>query len=323
MLKKHKCGLVVGKFCPLHTGHEYLLDTATNLCEKLIIISYTSERYYSPIDRHLWLSSLYPDAIVITPEKGMPNDNAYDVLHREYCANILDSLGIYPDIVIGSEKYIPGLAAFLRGYFGKPCKSKILDLNRTQFSVSGSFLRNNTDLIPTWTSTVVQTKLAKRILIIGGECTGKSTLTLALQTKHSDWGLVSEYGREYGENNQYSYESMLHIATVQLQREEAAMQLYTDFVICDTSALVTKFYSKEWYHMVNPLLSFMAERTYDYVFLATRDFPYFNDGTRSGEEFSKKQEDWYKSELAQIQPYYILSGTIDERIAFIEQVISG
>ena len=34
-------GLVVGKFCPLHLGHELLIRRAQTECEELVVLSYT------------------------------------------------------------------------------------------------------------------------------------------------------------------------------------------------------------------------------------------------------------------------------------------
>ncbi|MDP4366102.1 adenylyltransferase/cytidyltransferase family protein, partial [Escherichia coli] len=40
-MKPFATGLVVGKFAPLHCGHEKLINTALAQCEELFIISYS------------------------------------------------------------------------------------------------------------------------------------------------------------------------------------------------------------------------------------------------------------------------------------------
>ena len=54
-------GLVVGKFAPLHAGHEALINTALEQCETVCIISYSSPeiRGYEPEKRLNWLTTRF------------------------------------------------------------------------------------------------------------------------------------------------------------------------------------------------------------------------------------------------------------------------
>lgn len=38
-------GLVVGKFCPLHRGHQHVIATAVAACERVVVVSYTKPEY--------------------------------------------------------------------------------------------------------------------------------------------------------------------------------------------------------------------------------------------------------------------------------------
>lgn len=38
-MSTYKRGLVVGKFCPLHLGHELLINRAQEACEELLLVS--------------------------------------------------------------------------------------------------------------------------------------------------------------------------------------------------------------------------------------------------------------------------------------------
>ena len=40
-----RAGLIVGKFCPLHKGHELLIKTAIAACESVVVISYAKPSY--------------------------------------------------------------------------------------------------------------------------------------------------------------------------------------------------------------------------------------------------------------------------------------
>ena len=38
---RHSLGLVVGKFAPLHLGHEWLIEQSASHCEHLLLLSYS------------------------------------------------------------------------------------------------------------------------------------------------------------------------------------------------------------------------------------------------------------------------------------------
>ncbi|HEY4069076.1 MAG TPA: adenylyltransferase/cytidyltransferase family protein, partial [Burkholderiaceae bacterium] len=55
-------GLVVGKFAPLHRGHEWLIDQAAEACERLLILSYTKPEFErcEVAQRRRWLQQRFP-----------------------------------------------------------------------------------------------------------------------------------------------------------------------------------------------------------------------------------------------------------------------
>ncbi len=156
--------------------------------------------------------------------------------------------------------------------------------------------------------------MPKRLLFIGGESSGKTTLCKTLsQIFGLPW--VSEYGRDLYEqrDGKLVYEDMLNIARVQVEKEKIAMVCTREqWIFCDTSPLVTKFYSQELFGKVDPNLEQLADRRYDDVFLCVRDFPFVNDGTRVSDEFSRRQEEFYRQNLK--QPFYVITGSIEHRV---------
>lgn len=156
--------------------------------------------------------------------------------------------------------------------------------------------------------------MTKKILVIGAESSGKTTFCQALSEElGAPW--IPEYGREFGEKsgNVYKYEDMLHIGLTQVWLERSVEGL-VPIVICDTSPLVTSFYSQKWYGKIDPKLAELALRQYELVFFCARDFGYVDDGSRNGEEFGMEQERYYKDHLT--QPYIVLSGSVDERVEY-------
>jgi FAD synthase len=58
LLPEHAArGLVVGKFCPLHLGHERLIEFASTRCAQLLVIGWSQPGFagYSAERRRRWL----------------------------------------------------------------------------------------------------------------------------------------------------------------------------------------------------------------------------------------------------------------------------
>ena len=70
--KKYRTGLIVGKFSPLHKGHEFLIRTAIAQCTQLYIFAYSNHEFagFDEMKRKQWLTELFPGVIsfVFTPE---------------------------------------------------------------------------------------------------------------------------------------------------------------------------------------------------------------------------------------------------------------
>lgn len=163
--------------------------------------------------------------------------------------------------------------------------------------------------------------MSRRVLFIGGESSGKTTICQVL-SRIGGYPWVPEYGRELFDkkHGKLEYEDMLDIGRIQVQREKIAVLCAREpWVLCDTSPLVTKFYSNEWYGRVDPRLETLALRQYDRIFLCSRDFKYVDDGTRSGAEFSAWQEMFYLTNLK--QPYQILSGSTEARVCKVQDAL--
>lgn len=334
-MKPFKTGLIVGKFCPLHKGHQYLIETAQKSCERLVIISYTKPGYpgCEAQKRRVWLGKLYPETIrlVVDDEwlldksatsafKYVPHDDADEETHRNFTAWLCHTvLGETVDVIFTSEDYGDGFAQVVSKYQRSPAKHICVDKARDAVPISGTQIRESPAQFRGYLSDIVFTSFIKKAVFLGGESTGKSILaeTLAMRLGTE---FAPEYGREIWEKKegQLVFEDLLHIAQVQLKREAELSVSSREWLFCDTSPLTTLFYSGAMFGNVDPELDELSKTDYDVTFLCAPDFEFVQDGTRQGTAFRERQHQWYLNALTQRNvDYVLLGGSLDERIKLV------
>ena len=61
-----KIGFTIGKFAPLHKGHQYLIETAIKEMDEFIIVIYETDKIEIPIEKRAnWIKLLYPNVKII------------------------------------------------------------------------------------------------------------------------------------------------------------------------------------------------------------------------------------------------------------------
>ncbi len=122
----------------------------------------------------------------------------------------------------------------------------------------------------------------KKIVVVGPESTGKSTLSEALATAlNTVW--VPEYAREYLESldRPYTEDDQLLIAKGQVASEDRLIQQANNYLICDTDLYVLKVWGESKYGRVHRwILEEIARRKYDLYLLTNIDVPWQDDPLR-------------------------------------------
>ena len=159
----------------------------------------------------------------------------------------------------------------------------------------------------------------KRILILGPESTGKSTLAEGL-ANHFGEPWVPEYAREYLEDlgRAYRYGDMLEIGKGQVALEDEIAKRAEKYLFCDTDLRVIHIWSEHRFGKTHPwVLEQIAERKYDLILLTDTDLPWTPDPQREYPELEMRNYflDLY-TKLAQESgfPFHLLSGNKDERL---------
>lgn len=123
----------------------------------------------------------------------------------------------------------------------------------------------------------------KKIVVIGPESTGKSSLSEWL-AGHYKTGWVPEYAREYIDNlhREYVQDDLLQIAKGQVAAEEEMTPPEKQgLLFCDTDLYVIKVWSEHKYAACDPwILQQIARRKYDLYLLTYIDIPWTEDPQR-------------------------------------------
>jgi NadR type nicotinamide-nucleotide adenylyltransferase len=171
--------------------------------------------------------------------------------------------------------------------------------------------------------------MLKKIVIIGPESTGKSTLCEQL-SKHYHCSWVKEYARDYLLKNgtDYTFENLLDVAKCQIEIEENAVRnininsscttIKNELLIIDTDMQVLKVWCEFVFNQCHHwILNTIAERKYDLYLLCNIDLPWVKDELREYPDLAVREKLYhhYKDILInQSVPWANISGLHQERL---------
>ena len=277
---------VFGKFYPFHKGHEAMINFALSKCDFLSVLVCSSDtENISGIIRSSWIKKTFENVPNIDVrvfdyiESELPNTSVTSESVSEVWAKIFQKQ--FPDysLLITSEDYGSLVANYMN------IEHVTFNKTRTIFPVSASAVRN--DLFKNWQflPDSVKPYFAIKIVLLGTESTGKTTLSEKLK-KHFKCSLVSEAGRDLiADSNEFCYEDLQLVAKEHARRIDQAVLSDSPLVIIDTDIHITKSYSIFCFGKeleIAPEI-YKANKANLYLYL-NNDFEYIQDGTRLSEE---------------------------------------
>jgi len=89
-----KIGLTLGKFAPLHKGHQFMIETALRETDELFILIYATKVTDIPLNvRAGWLRKLYPNTRIIechdVPPEEVRHDRGWIIMQEDYVVKML------------------------------------------------------------------------------------------------------------------------------------------------------------------------------------------------------------------------------------------
>jgi HTH-type transcriptional repressor of NAD biosynthesis genes len=317
-------GFVVGKFYPPHRGHRHLVDTARRGCDRLVVLlpHHPSQKIPGEL-RKAWLEEIHPDVEIHLVPDELDDDS------EQWARFTVGHLGRAPDVVFSSEDYGPRFAALMG------CRHVMVDRDRETFPVSGTRVRSSPLEHLEWLEPCVRSYFVRRVVLIGAESTGKTTLARALAERYGT-GWVPEYGREYWERKVaglpmdgplpgWASDEFVHIAAEQQRREDEAARSASRVLLCDTNAFATGTWHERYLGFRDERVDAAGRRDrVDLYLLAEPDFPFVQDGWRDGESIRDWMHARFAAQLAALPtPVVRLRGPFDVRIAAASAAIDA
>lgn len=305
---KYKVGMYGGSFDPLHVGHIHDIIRAAATCEELyIMISWCEGRESTSKElRYRWILNStrhLPNVKIILIEDKAVSKEEYntDYYWEKGAADIKNAIGKPIDAVFCGTDYL-GTNRFESLYCPD---SEVIYFDRNEVPVSSTDIRawalGNWDYIPD----VCKDYYTQKVLIVGGESTGKSILVQNLALAYNT-NFVSEVGRDTcdyagGEDFMIAEDLYENILRQKIKVMDAARHS-NRILFVDTDALTTMFYS--WFLLGdNPVNHVKCTKLakavdnisdWDLVIFLEPDVEFVQDGTRSEEiaqnriEYSEK-----------------------------------
>jgi NadR type nicotinamide-nucleotide adenylyltransferase len=304
-------GLVVGKFYPPHLGHRYLIDTARSRCDSLDVLVVDEPGEDPPASvRGEWMREIHPDVnVMLVPDIQEDDDSVAWARHsqRYVTAPI--------DVVFTAEAYGEPFAEALG------CQHEFV--GRDRFPVSGSQIRAHPSEWWAYLEPVVRAHYVARIVVLGAESTGTTTLARALADEY-DTVWVPEYGWTYSEGKlavgdfeRWTSSDFVRVAREQIRREDhLAREARHGLMFCDTDPLATTVWHERYVGTEHPGLVALADsRRYALYLLTNHDVPFEEGPLRDGKDIREWMTDRFRQVLdARATPWFLMTDSLEDRV---------
>jgi NadR type nicotinamide-nucleotide adenylyltransferase len=320
-----RTGLTLGKFAPLHKGHQKLIEAGLRETDKMVVIIYDWPQATDvPVPvRAQWIRDLYPEVEIIEAWGG-PTElgNAPEVTrqHDAYILHLLNGRNITH--FYSSEFYGEHVSRALEAI------DRRIDEPRDHIPASGTSIRAHPYELRHFLDPRVYRDLLTWAVFLGAPSTGKTTLCEAsAQLFNTVW--MPEYGREYWEKHQVerrlTQEQLLEIAQGHRTREDQLACDAREYFFVDTDASTTRAFARYYHGSVSPELNRLADQTsqrYDLFFLCEDDIPYDDTWDRSGAVNRAEMQRQIRADLLQRKiPFISLKGTLNERLKTVSTAL--
>ena len=143
-MNKGKCcskniGFTIGKFAPLHKGHQLLIETAIKEMDEVYCVIYDTDIIDINVEKRAeWIKKLYPNVNILfaynSPKQYGLDEKSVNI-QMKYLSNIIKKIPVTH--FYSSELYGEKVANYLK------IKNRIVDLERKNIPINATKIRNN------------------------------------------------------------------------------------------------------------------------------------------------------------------------------------
>jgi HTH-type transcriptional regulator, transcriptional repressor of NAD biosynthesis genes len=332
--------LVLGKFYPPHAGHHRLVRAAAARSRRTTVAVLGATAESIPLaDRVRWLADEHASdagVAVIGDVDDHPidyHDDATWELHMGVVRSVLSRRAIADgdpaqavvDVVFSSEDYGTELARRLG------VKHVLLDPDRIVVRVSGTAVRADTPANWAHLAPATRAGLCARVVVVGAESTGTTTLSRALAAHYrTEW--VGEEGRQHTEDKLaaataldggtppplddlvWTVGDFVDVARRQAAQEDRAARRSGAILVCDNDAWAATVWCERYLGVSHPLVT-TDRRPALYLLTDHVGVPFEQDGWRDGEH----RREWMTARFAELLaargvPWVKLTGAREHRL---------
>jgi HTH-type transcriptional repressor of NAD biosynthesis genes len=328
-----------GSFDPLHLGHISDIIKAAAVCEELyVMISWCEGRESTSKElRYRWILNCtkhLPNVRIILVEDQAVSKEVYntDYFWEKGAQDIKNAIGKPIDAVFCGSDYL-GTNRFESLYCPE---SAVIYFDREEVPISSTEIREWASAHWDYLPEVCKDYYARKVLVVGGESTGKSTLVQNLALAYNT-NYVAEYGRvtaDYAGGEDFMLADDLHenLLRQRINIIDAAKKS-NRILFVDTDAITTLFYSRfllqnqKQIEVCEKLATAINEMTqWDLVLFLEPDVEFIQDGTRN--EKIRANREKYSQQIKQALTennvaYHCLTGDYLERFETAKQLIAG
>ena len=146
-----KIGFTIGKFAPLHKGHQYLIEKGIKETEEFYVVIYDTNVTKIPLkERANWIKQLYPEVKILyakNPPMQYGLDKESVKIQTDYLKNIVKEIPVTD--FYSSEPYGEFVAKYLN------VKDNRVDEQRIEIPICATNIRNNLPKYKEYLSNIV------------------------------------------------------------------------------------------------------------------------------------------------------------------------
>lgn len=152
-----KIGFTIGKFAPLHKGHQYMIELMLKEMDSVIVVVYDTDVIRVPVNvRANWIKSLYPKVEVLL---AYDSPKQYGLDEKSVSIQMKYLLGILGDIkpthFYSSEPYGASVAQYMN------IVDRRVDNLKEIMPISATVIRSDIEVNKKWIDTIVYEDLKK------------------------------------------------------------------------------------------------------------------------------------------------------------------